>query len=61
MLKEIPKKTVSHVVTRPGRLHGDPDVEIPVAIDLATVPGIPKRDEDVSFYSRGLSGRVAEH
>ena len=52
MLKEIPKKTVSHVVKRPGRLHGHPDVEIPVAEDLATVPGIPKRDEDVSFYSR---------
>ena len=41
MLKEIPKKTVSHVVKRPGRLHGHPDVEIPVADDLATVPGIP--------------------
>ncbi len=45
-------KAVSHVVTRPGRKHGDPDIEIPVADDLTTVPGIVKRDGDISFYSR---------
>ena len=45
-------KRVSHVVKRPGRLHGRPDVDIPVAEDLATVPGIPQREIDVSFYSR---------
>ena len=45
-------KPVSHVVKRPGRKHGDPEVEIPVAEDLTTVPGIPIREEDVSFYSR---------
>ena len=45
-------KTVHHVVTRPGRTADDPDVEIPVAEDLATVPGIPQREEDVAFYSR---------
>ena len=45
-------KPVSHVVKRPGRTHGDADVEIPVAEDLATVPGVPKRDDDVAFYSR---------
>jgi Pyruvate/2-oxoacid:ferredoxin oxidoreductase delta subunit len=45
-------KTVSHVVTRPGRMHGDADVEIPVADDLTTVPGIPLREADISFYSR---------
>ena len=45
-------KAISHVVRRPGRRHGDPDVEIPVAEDLATVPGIPKMESDVSFYSR---------
>lgn len=45
-------KTVHHVVTRPGRLHGDAEVQIPVAEDLTTVPGIPMRDIDVSFYSR---------
>ena len=43
---------VSHVVTRPGRKHGDADVQIPVAQDLTTVPGIPLRDADLSFYSR---------
>ena len=47
----MPKKT-HHVVTRPGRVHGDADVDIPVAKDLATVPGIPQREKDVSFYSR---------
>ena len=45
-------KPVSHVVRRPGRTHGDADVEIPVAEDLTTVPGIPLIDADVSFYSR---------
>jgi Pyruvate/2-oxoacid:ferredoxin oxidoreductase delta subunit len=47
----MPKK-VDHVVTRPGRKPGDPVVNIPVAADLTTVPGIPLRQEDVSFYSR---------
>ena len=46
------EKQVHHVVTRPGRIHGDPDVQIPVAEDLASVPGIPLRETDVSFYSR---------
>lgn len=45
-------KTVNHVITRPGRKHGDTDVQIPVAQDLTTVPGIRQRDADVSFYSR---------
>jgi ferredoxin len=45
-------KTVSHVVKRPGRRYGDADVDILVAEDLATVPGIPMRENDVSFYSR---------
>ena len=45
-------KQIAHTVTRPGRLPGDPDVTIPVAEDLTTVPGIPKRDKDVSFFSR---------
>ncbi len=47
----MPKK-VHHVVNRPGRIAGDPDVQIPVAEDLATVPGSPVRDKDVTFYSR---------
>jgi ferredoxin len=45
-------KAVHHVVTRPGRKHGDPDVQIPVAEDLVSVPGIPMRENDLSFYSR---------
>jgi ferredoxin len=45
-------KTISHVVRRPGRRFGDTDVNIPVAEDLSTVPGIPVRENDVSFYSR---------
>ncbi|MFL2761602.1 MAG: hypothetical protein ACJ0A3_01510 [Dehalococcoidia bacterium] len=45
-------KSVDHVVVRPGRTFSDKDVEIPVAEDLTTVPGIPIRHEDVSFYSR---------
>ena len=43
---------VSHVVKRPGRLHGDPDYDIPVPENLTTVPGIRKNDVDVSFYTR---------
>ena len=35
-----------------GRKHGRPDVEIPVAEDLVSTPGIPQREVDVSFYSR---------
>ncbi len=45
-------KKLSHVVKRPGRTPADPDVEIPVAEDLATVPGVPMREDDVSFYGR---------
>ena len=47
----MPKK-VHHVVKRPGRMPGGPATEIPVAEDLASVPGIPLRENDVSFYSR---------
>ena len=45
-------KAVSHVVRRPGRRLGDPDVAIPVAEDLVTVPGAPIREKDLSFFSR---------
>ena len=45
-------KTVGHTVTRRGRKQGDAPVTIPVAKDLETVPGIPKRESDVSFFSR---------
>ena len=45
-------KPVHHVVTRPGRRHGDAETSIPVAEDLVTVPGSPTIDGDVSYYSR---------
>ena len=45
-------KAISHTVKHPGKAPGDPDVEIPIAKDLVTVPGIPAREKDVSFYSR---------
>ena len=45
-------KVVNHIVKRPGRRHGDPETEIPIAQDLVTVPGSPNLDGDVSYYSR---------
>src|ERR1043166_8375026 len=45
-------KTVGHYVTRPGYRLGDPATTIPVAADLESVPGIPARESDVSFFSR---------
>ncbi len=45
-------RKVNHVVKRPGRKVGYPDVEIPVAMDLVSVPGSPTREHDVTFYSR---------
>ncbi len=52
------KKQVSHYVKRPGRNHGDPDVVIPVAEDLVSVPGIPVREVDVSYFSREIPWRT---
>ena len=46
------KKRVSHVVKRPGLRNGDPSIEIPVAEDLVTTPGIRQNKKDVDFYSR---------
>ena len=48
----MPKKTIAHSVTRPGLKPEDPNITIPVAEDLKTVPGIPSRERDVSFFSR---------
>jgi len=48
----IMAKNVAHYVTRPGNKLGDPSVTIPVAEDLLSVPGIPARPNDVSFFSR---------
>lgn len=47
----MPKK-IKHTVIRPGHGIDDRPVEIPVAQDLASVPGIPLRDSDVSFHSK---------
>jgi len=49
---------VGHYVTRPGRLPGDDPVTIPVPESLERVPGIPTRDEDVSFFSREYPWRT---
>ena len=56
-------RTISHMVTRPGRGPGDPNVDIPVPADLATVPGIPQRPVDVAFYSREhpLESQAVDH
>ena len=45
-------KSISHFVTRPGRKDGDGEIRIPVAEDLASVPGVPQKPADVDFYSR---------
>ena len=45
-------KPVRHTVSRPGRRDGDPDIEIPVAEELATGPGSPEKPADVAFYTR---------
>jgi ferredoxin len=50
--KIMAKKKVSHYVKRPGKDLGDPGITIPVAEDLVSVPGIPTRETDVSFFSR---------
>ena len=45
-------KNISHTVTRAGRtLQHDP-ISIHVASDLITAPGVVKKENDVSFYSR---------
>ena len=45
-------KKISHIVTRQESREGSGPVSIPVAEELATTPGIPKREVDLSFYSR---------
>ncbi|MCH7801094.1 MAG: hypothetical protein IIC24_06070, partial [Chloroflexi bacterium] len=51
-MTENMKTHVAHIVRRRGKRVGDPDIEIPVAEDLVSEPGIPSKDVDVSFYSR---------
>ena len=45
-------KKIHHIVTRPGNNQHDKDVQIKVAEDIASSPGIPTIESDVSFYSR---------
>ena len=45
-------KAISHIVKRQGKNSGDATVEIPVAEDLVTVPGIPMREKDIAYYSK---------
>ena len=47
-------KAISHTVKHWGKNPEDADVEIPVAEDLVTVPGIPARENDVPF----TAGRI---
>jgi epoxyqueuosine reductase len=46
------KRIIGHYVTRPGRTHEDEPVIIPVAKDLQNVPGVSRREDEISFYSR---------
>ena len=55
------KKRVSHVLKRPGLKNGDPSIEIPVAEDLVTTPGIRQSKKDVDFYSQVVSAGEPEH
>ena len=43
---------IGHVVTRPGKRLGDPPINIPVAEELETVPGIPTNQREVDWYAR---------
>ena len=43
---------IGHTVIHPGPRPGDPPVEIPVAEELATVPGIPTNEREVDWYAR---------
>ena len=60
-------KKVSHIVTRPGRITGSSDAEIPVAEDLATVPGVPleelippERLEEIDDRTRFAGGEIVK-
>ena len=53
-------RRVGYKVTRPGRRADDPDVEFPIAQDIRSVPGIPRRDAEISFYSREYPLESAE-
>ena len=45
-------RRVGYKVTRPGRKADDPEIELPIAQDIRSEPGIPRRDNEVSYYAR---------
>ena len=46
------KRKIGYYIERPGANPDDPPITIPIAADLLTEPGIPKRDAEISYYSR---------
>ena len=56
-------RRVGYHVNRPGRQHGDEDVQIPIAADLKSVPGTPTRDNEITYYTREypLESVAVEH
>ncbi len=57
------RRRVGYEVTRRGRRLGDDDARIPVAADLQSVPGVPMRDNEVTYYAREypLESVAVEH
>ena len=45
-------RRVGYKITRPGRKTDDPEIELPIAQDIRSEPGIPRRDNEVSYYAR---------
>jgi NAD-dependent dihydropyrimidine dehydrogenase PreA subunit len=43
---------IGHEVVRPGKRYGEPNVNIPIPEELATVPGIPLNQREVDWYAR---------
>ena len=46
------KRIVGQYITRPGRTVDDEDITFPVAKDLLKVPGVSRREDEITFYSR---------
>ena len=46
------KRIVGKYITRPGRTVDDDDITFPVAKDLLKVPGVSRREDEITFYSR---------
>lgn len=47
----IMRKKLGHIVRRPGLKNGDSEIEIPVAADLLSQPGIPTNQHDLDYYA----------